>query len=421
MQESKPRARRACCAELDLKATFAEVLADPQAHKSDAALRHARRGACGVCQGAACPPSRSATAPGAPTSTTAAHAQMQQACDMPMAVGAALMPDAHVGYGLPIGGVLALEERGHPVRRRRRHRLPHEALGARHAASGRSPISSSFHCYRDALEKGTRFGVGSEHQTPQAARRDGRGLDRQPHHAREQRQGLAAARHQRLGQPLRRVRRADARTTDADELGLEAGQYVALLSATAAAAAPARRFAARTARSPAPRLPKRYEQLGRLAWLDMDTQAGQEYWAAMNLMGDYAAANHAVIHRIVAKLLGSRSDRRRREPSQLRLEGAPRRRRRLRASQGRHARRRGRAGRDPRLDGRSRRSSSAARATPRACNSASHGAGRRMSRNAGQGQVQLPRRAEGPRSAGHQRAVRRQPTKCPASTRTSTP
>jgi tRNA-splicing ligase RtcB (3'-phosphate/5'-hydroxy nucleic acid ligase) len=48
-----------------------------------------------------------------------------------------------------------------------------------------------------------------------------------------------------------------------------------------------------------------FEQLGRLAWLDMNTQEGREYWAAMNLMGDYAAANHAVIHRNVAKLLGS--------------------------------------------------------------------------------------------------------------------
>jgi tRNA-splicing ligase RtcB len=38
-----------------------------------------------------------------------AHHQMQQACALPMARGAALMPDAHVGYGLPIGGVLALE------------------------------------------------------------------------------------------------------------------------------------------------------------------------------------------------------------------------------------------------------------------------------------------------------------------------
>ena len=52
-------------------------------------------------------------------------------------------------------------------------------------------------------------------------------------------------------------------------------------------------------------LPKQYEDLGRLAWLDLDTEAGQEYWAAMNLMGDYAAANHDVIHRLVAKLLGA--------------------------------------------------------------------------------------------------------------------
>ncbi len=39
----------------------------------------------------------------------ASHTQMRQACALPMAAAAALMPDAHVGYGLPIGGVLALE------------------------------------------------------------------------------------------------------------------------------------------------------------------------------------------------------------------------------------------------------------------------------------------------------------------------
>ncbi|MCG8648180.1 MAG: RtcB family protein, partial [Pirellulales bacterium] len=37
----------------------------------------------------------------------AAHRQMNQACHVPVAVRGALMPDAHVGYGLPIGGVLA--------------------------------------------------------------------------------------------------------------------------------------------------------------------------------------------------------------------------------------------------------------------------------------------------------------------------
>ncbi len=39
----------------------------------------------------------------------ASHAQMRQACSVPVAAAAALMPDAHVGYGLPIGGVLACE------------------------------------------------------------------------------------------------------------------------------------------------------------------------------------------------------------------------------------------------------------------------------------------------------------------------
>ena len=37
------------------------------------------------------------------------HRQMRDACQLPCAVGAALMPDAHIGYGLPIGGVLACE------------------------------------------------------------------------------------------------------------------------------------------------------------------------------------------------------------------------------------------------------------------------------------------------------------------------
>ena len=35
--------------------------------------------------------------------------QMARACRLPVSVAGALMPDAHVGYGLPIGGVLACE------------------------------------------------------------------------------------------------------------------------------------------------------------------------------------------------------------------------------------------------------------------------------------------------------------------------
>jgi tRNA-splicing ligase RtcB len=40
-------------------------------------------------------------------------------------------------------------------------------------------------------------------------------------------------------------------------------------------------------------------------WLGMDTVLGQEYWQAMNLMGEYASANHQIIHDRFAKLLGS--------------------------------------------------------------------------------------------------------------------
>jgi tRNA-splicing ligase RtcB (3'-phosphate/5'-hydroxy nucleic acid ligase) len=36
--------------------------------------------------------------------------QLKNACTLPVAVSGALMPDAHVGYGLPIGGVLATRE-----------------------------------------------------------------------------------------------------------------------------------------------------------------------------------------------------------------------------------------------------------------------------------------------------------------------
>ena len=36
--------------------------------------------------------------------------QLKNACKLPVAVAGALMPDAHIGYGLPIGGVLATRD-----------------------------------------------------------------------------------------------------------------------------------------------------------------------------------------------------------------------------------------------------------------------------------------------------------------------
>ena len=41
-----------------------------------------------------------------------------------------------------------------------------------------------------------------------------------------------------------------------------------------------------------------------LAWLDLNTEVGHEYWLAMNLAGDYASACHHQIHERMAIALG---------------------------------------------------------------------------------------------------------------------
>jgi tRNA-splicing ligase RtcB len=43
-----------------------------------------------------------------------------------------------------------------------------------------------------------------------------------------------------------------------------------------------------------------------LAWLSLDEQEGIEYWMAMNLAGDYASACHHIIHQKIAKQLGTK-------------------------------------------------------------------------------------------------------------------
>jgi tRNA-splicing ligase RtcB (3'-phosphate/5'-hydroxy nucleic acid ligase) len=50
-------------------------------------------------------------------------------------------------------------------------------------------------------------------------------------------------------------------------------------------------------------LPKNVQHL---AWLNLDTHDGQEYWLAMNLAGEYAKACHDNIHQRIAKILGKK-------------------------------------------------------------------------------------------------------------------
>ncbi len=231
----------------------------------------------------------------------ASHAQMRQACAVPVARGAALMPDAHVGYGLPIGGVLALENAVIPY-----------AVGVDIACRMKlsildTPAASlvtKFESYKSAIERGTRFGIGSEHETPQ----DHPVMDEDWQITRITREHKDKARRQlgTSGSGNHFVEFGVVTLPERDEqLGLDAGEYVALLShsgsrGTGSSVCDTYSNIARA------RLPKAYTELGRLAWLSLDSDAGQEYWAAMNLMGDYAAANHDVIHRLVTKFLGAR-------------------------------------------------------------------------------------------------------------------
>src|SRR6185503_4483880 len=85
--------------------------------------------------------------------------QMGRACQLPVAVAGALMPDAHVGYGLPIGGVLATENAvipyavGVDIACRMKMTVLDLPLNALANEDGR---------LSGALVRETRFGVGAE-------------------------------------------------------------------------------------------------------------------------------------------------------------------------------------------------------------------------------------------------------------------
>lgn len=231
----------------------------------------------------------------------ACHQQMKSACQLPMARGAALMPDAHLGYGLPIGGVLALENAVVPY-----------GVGVDIACRMKlsvidwkvSDLDRRSTDFENALHKGTVFGVGGKYSRPQ----DHPVMDEDWTVCRVTRENKDKAWTQlgTSGSGNHFVEWGTLTISEpGNELGLEPGEYVALMSHSGSRGTGAAvcNYYSRLAKQS---LPKSFEFVGDLAWLDLDTQPGQEYWAAMNLMGDYAAANHAVIHRNVAKALGAR-------------------------------------------------------------------------------------------------------------------
>lgn len=224
--------------------------------------------------------------------------QMEKACLLPVAVAGALMPDAHVGYGLPIGGVLATEKTVIPyavgVDIACRMKLTVLDLPVRDLDWQQDRLTR-------AIEAETRFGVGASFQH----RRQHEVMDADWNVSPVTRHNKDRAWSQlgTSGSGNHFVEFGLFTARDRD-YGLEPGVYVALLShsgsrGTGAAVCD---YYSKVAFATHKELPK---ELLRLAWLDLDSQAGQEYWQAMELMGRYAAANHSLIHRHIAANLGA--------------------------------------------------------------------------------------------------------------------
>jgi tRNA-splicing ligase RtcB len=223
--------------------------------------------------------------------------QMENACALPVAVAGALMPDAHVGYGLPIGGVLATESAVVPyavgVDIACRMRLTVFATKANLIAGQRDRLAH-------IIERETRFGIGCvftrrrEHDVMDEDWTVSPVTERMRDKAWSQLGTSGSGNH---------FVESGAFSTSDDSLGVPAGEHLALLthSGSRGVGAQVCQHYSRLAMEQHPELPK---ELKHLSWLSLTEDAGQEYWAAMNLMGRYAAANHALIHQHIARSLG---------------------------------------------------------------------------------------------------------------------
>jgi tRNA-splicing ligase RtcB len=224
--------------------------------------------------------------------------QMDNACRLPVAVAGALMPDAHQGYGLPIGGVLATDGAVIPY-----------AVGVDIACRMKmtvldlpvSALATAQHELTRAIEQETRFGVGAEFS------------DRRDHPVMDADWAVTM-----VTRRLKDKAWAQLGTSGSGnhfvEFGvlkvfeavgdLPPGEYLALLSHSGSrgSGATVAQYYSKVARDVHSELP---HELGHLAWLDLSSDVGRDYWAAMELMGVYAAANHELIHRHVARALGA--------------------------------------------------------------------------------------------------------------------
>jgi tRNA-splicing ligase RtcB len=226
-----------------------------------------------------------------------ARNQMEIAMKPPVAVAGALMPDAHQGYGLPIGGVLATENAVIPY-------AVGVDIGCRMCLTA-YPIDEKYlerhrANLRQILVEETCFGSEAVKRPKEHEVLDRRAFGEIA--VLKNLQKRAAVQIGSSGSGNHFVEFGMLELSDNNEWRLPAGKYVAVLSHSGSRGlgAEVARHYTRLAKDLC-RLPG---EAANLAWLDLNTEAGQEYWIAMNLAGDYASANHHQIHERIAVSLG---------------------------------------------------------------------------------------------------------------------
>lgn len=216
--------------------------------------------------------------------------QIETAMKLPVAKAGALMPDAHQGYGLPIGGVLATENAIIPY-------AVGVDIGCRMCLSiydfPASILTERKNDLKKMLKNNSRFGRDS-FKRPQDHEVLEHSLWKEIPIIKE----LKDRAHRQIGTSgggNHFVEFGIVEILDpANEFGLAVGEYLGLLSHSGS-----RGFGAKVANhytKLAMDTCKLPQEAKHLAWLDLDTEKGQEYWLAMNLAGEYASACHHQIH-----------------------------------------------------------------------------------------------------------------------------
>lgn len=228
--------------------------------------------------------------------------QMDDAMRLPVSVWGALMPDAHLGYGLPVGGVLATDNEVIPW-------AVGVDIGCRMHMSV-FPASSQVLGQRrteltDILLRSTGFGVGGSFKGDQRVEHPI--LDDPRWGATPFLRGLKDVAYRQLGTSgsgNHFVEWGSLDPIDQDFAALELQQsrprkQLAILSHSGSRGV-GFKIANRYAKIAENKLP----HIGKLAWLSLMSEEGAEYWMSMELAGDFARANHEVIHKKMAKGLG---------------------------------------------------------------------------------------------------------------------